>query len=172
MFTVSSSPTYQTAPEPDTHSDDEDTPEALPDITPRLPSRNLPPQHLTSLPPLSNDGSRSQSASMSAPPGSASLFDLQRSSLYRLAHRRVSSSDPLHDAMPERVLPAYFLTADLCESERFVAQDSPGLFQLVPEPIMQQQPSTNPPSESRRSTPERPLSQFSVFEAPPPTTPM
>jgi hypothetical protein len=41
MSTVSSAPSYHTAAESNVHSDDEDTPETLPELTPRISSRNL-----------------------------------------------------------------------------------------------------------------------------------
>jgi hypothetical protein len=167
MSTMSSTPSYHTAAESHIHSDDEDTPEALPELTPRIPSRNLSnPRRLSS-------SSSLQSASTSLPPR------LTPSAAPQPPSSALPSDLPPDftlDDIPEVPPPAYSLTPDIDSGETFLVQDPSEPFQHAPEPPVQLPPSPPPPPpppSPPSSFPERPLSPLSEFEAPPsPTTPL
>ena len=156
MSNMSSAPSYHTAPEPDDHSDDEDAPEALPDLTPRLPSRDPPDLTSLSLAPPSNEN-RSQSAPpLGAPP---TLPPRPSSSVQSPSSEPPNDflpELPPEDDIPESAPPAYSLTPDINGGETVVEQGPRRPFQRAPEPFVQ------PP------LPQRPLSQLSDSGAPPP----
>jgi hypothetical protein len=167
MSTVSSAPSYHTAVESNDHSDDEDTPEALPELTPRMPSRNLSNRRLsgssslqrapTALSPRLTPNAAPQPSSSALPNGLPPDFTL--------------------DDIPEVPPPAYSLTPDVDSGETFLTQDPSEPFQRAPEPFVQPQPSPPPsppppppPPSPPSSFPERPLSPLSEFEVPPSPT--
>ena len=163
---MSSAPSYHTAVESNDHSNGEDTPEALPELTPRIPSRNL------SNPRLSGSSSL-QSAAMSLPPRFTPSVAPQPPSNALLSDL---PPDLTLDDIPEVPPPAYSLTPDIDGGETFLMQDPSQPFQRAPEPLVQPQTcrvatSHAPPPSPPSSFPERPLSPLSEFEAPPsPTT--
>jgi hypothetical protein len=167
MSNMSSAPTYQTVAEPDDHSDDEDPPEALPDLTPRLPSRDPPNLASLSLGPPSND-SRSQSASpLGAPP---TLPPRPSSSVQSPSSEPPNDflpDLPPEDDIPESAPPAYSLTPNISGGETVVEQGPRRPFQRAPEPFVQPPPPATYPGPPG-SFPERPLSQLSDRGAPPP----
>ena len=162
MSTVSSAPSYHTAAEPNENSDDEDTPEALPELTPTLPSRAPFDRPLPSLLSLNNNSGSIQGSPL-----------VPRSTLSAAPHSPFiappSDLPPdltLHD-IPEDAPPAYSLTPDISGGETFVEQDPPRPLQQDPEPVVQPpQPNPYPSLEPPSSFPERRLSQLSDFEAP------
>jgi len=158
---VSSPPSYS-----DPHSDDE-SPEALPDLTPRIPSARpsrlaaqntgLPP----SLPP------RSSSSTPAPPLPSNGSYD--------------PPPDLPTDGIPETAPPAYSVTPNVSGGELVVEQGPRRPFQRAPEPLLQlppqqeqvqqqqlqppqpQPPRFAPPPVSPGSSPVRPQSQLSDF---------
>lgn len=169
---MSSAPSYQTATGLDPDSDDEDTPEPLPDLTPRLPSRDPPNQSLTSLSPPTNTSSRPQSSpTLSGPP------TLPPRPTPSPTSQSPSSPPPIDlppdlepDDFPGTAPPAYSLTPDIGGGETVVEQGPRRPFQRAPEPFglppppAIAYPSPGPPG----SFPERPLSQLSDRGPPPP----
>ena len=168
----SNAPSYDTVSQQNANSDDEDAPEALPDLTPRVPSRDPPNQYLASLPPAArNDTGSSLSASpSSAPPA---LPPRRTPSATRLPS---SSPPPTHllpdlppDDIPDSAPPAYSITPDIGGGETIVEQGPRRPFQRAPEPILQlPPPGPHPPPGSPGPFRERPLSQISDYASPPP----
>ncbi|KAH9053240.1 hypothetical protein EDB87DRAFT_1780498 [Lactarius vividus] len=123
MSTVSSAPSYQTVVGPDAHSDDEDAPEALPELPPsndtgsswRTPP-SLPPRPVSAAPP---------------PPSSPPPNDFL-------------PPDFPPDALPESAPPAYSLTPDVGGGETVVEQGPRRPFQRAPEPFVQPPPPPGP----------------------------
>ncbi|KAH9956998.1 hypothetical protein BC827DRAFT_1228078 [Russula dissimulans] len=168
---VSTPPSYTTAPEGDPFTDDEESPEALPDLTPRIsPARTpfLPPRNSPQYQPPST-------APPSLPPRTASNVTVPHQSSSTL-----SIDDLPPDAIPDTAPPAYSLTPNTGSGELVVQQGPRRPFQRAPEPFLQfptapqqprqrQPPQPNPPrfvaptGPPSVSSPTRPLSQMSDF---------
>jgi hypothetical protein len=169
--TVSNAPSYQTDAQPDANSDDEDAPEALPDLTLRIPFRDPPNQPLAPVPPLlparNNTRSTPSPSPSSAPPA---LPPRRASSILPPPSSPLPSHvllDPSPDDIPESAPPAYSLTPD--GSEIVVEQGPRRPFQRAPEPFVQPPPrGPYPPLGPPGSFPQRPLSQMSNVATPPP----
>jgi hypothetical protein len=169
---VSGPPSYS-----DPHSDDdEDSPEALPDLTPTIPSAR-PSQLLTQNTGLSTSSfapppfpPRPSSSTAGAPLSSNRPYDPPPS--------------PPADGIPETAPPAYSVTPNVGVGELVVEQGPRRPFQRAPGPLLQlssqnqqqeqrqqqqlqppqpQPPRFAPPSGSPGSPPERPHSQLSDF---------
>jgi len=172
---VSTPPSYTTAQEGDPFTDDEESPETLPDLTPRIrsarpsytiessidgPQYQPPPTAPPSLPPR-------PSSNASAPPQSSSTLSID---------------DLSADAIPDTAPPAYSVAPNTGGGELVVQQGPRRPFQQAPEPFLQlpvapqQQPPQpqslqldasrrfpQPPGPQAGSSPTRPLSQMSDF---------
>lgn len=167
MSTVSTAPSYQTAVETDARSDYEEAPEALLELTPRIPFRNPPNQLLSSLPPHSNYTGSSQSTPPSIPSA------LTRPTFVAVPPPPPSSlpDDLLSDDIPESAPPPYSLTSEDGHGEATAEQGPRRSLQSTPEPPPQ--PALEPPPQSAPEpavqppppdlAPEPPLNQMSDF---------
>ena len=146
---VSSSvpPSYTSAPppsfsDPPSYSDDDDddevSPEALPELTPRMPSSR--PQFLAQ-----NTGS-SHSSAPSLPPRPSSSTPGPP-----LPPNRPETDDVLSsiDGIPESAPPAYSVTPNVSGGELVVEQGPRRPFQRAPEPLLQLSTLSSPPSQQQ-----------------------
>ncbi|KAI0290588.1 hypothetical protein BC826DRAFT_1026174 [Russula brevipes] len=182
----SSPPSYSNA-NADPHSDDEESPEVLPDLTPRIPSARPPAVAQQTRPSIDNPPP--------LPPRSSSLYQPPQtappsSGVAILPPSRTQSIDELLpnlslDTLPETAPPAYSLSPDVGGGETLVQQGPRRPFQRAPQPFLEfptpaipqqnqgeshrPQPTEPqparfaPPSGSPNRAPERPLSQMSDF---------
>jgi hypothetical protein len=156
-FSESGPPSYS-------DDDDEESPEALPDLTPRIPSGR--PSQLIS----QNTGS-SYSTPPSLPPRPSSS-----SSGPPLPSNRPQTDDVLlsTDGIPESAPPAYSVTPNVGGGELVVEQGPRRPFQRAPEPILQLSTPSQQQQEAQRQhlqppQPEPP--QFGPPPGPPPSRP-
>lgn len=158
---VSSPPSYS-----DPHSDGEETPEALPDLTPRIPSAR--PSHLSAQ-------STGNSTSSFSPPPSLPPRPSSSTSAPRLSSNRPLIDDDPTDGIPDLPPPAYSVSPNVSGGELVVEQGPRRPFQRAPEPFLQlsppqnqqrlrsQSPQSAPPPSPPDSAPARPQSQLSDF---------
>ncbi|KAH9964307.1 hypothetical protein BJV74DRAFT_870537 [Russula compacta] len=131
---ISSPPSYTSAPAGDPGSDDEESPEALPELTPRIPWRGdsqirLSPSAPPSLPPRPS----SYSSATDTPPA--------------------SRTPTIDDPIPETAPPAYSLSPDVGGGELLVQQGPRRPFQRAPEPFL----AFPTPQTQQQERPGRPL---------------
>jgi len=178
-------PSYSAISERDPHSDDEESPEALPELTPRIPSAR---------PPVTGGRpSLPRNDSQNGPPTSAPPPFPPRPSSRATDPPPPSSTPPVPvdilstESLPETVPPpAYSVTPDVSGGELVVQQGPRRPFQRAPEPFLQfpapeirqqeqdqdrlQTPRPRPPRfapppgvPNPNPTSERPHSQLSDF---------
>lgn len=176
---VSGPPSYS-----DPHSDDEESPEALPDLTPTIPSAR-PSQFVAQNTGLSTS-SLTPPALPRRPSSSTPASSLSSNRPYD------PPPSPPADGIPETAPPAYSVTPNSSGGELVVEQGPRRPFQRAPEPFLQpppqnqqqgqgqqqqqrlQPPQSQPPrfapppgppgsSPERPERPERPHSQLSDF---------
>lgn len=165
-YTSATPPSFSAPP---SYSDDDDdgdeSPEALPELTPRIPSGR--PSQFTA----QNTGS-SHSTSPSLPPRPSSS-----SSGPPLPSNRPQTDDVLSstDGIPESAPPAYSVTPDVGGGELVVEQGPRRPFQRAPEPLLQ---LSTPPSQQQQQgqpqhlqPPQRQPPQFAPPPGPPPSRP-
>ena len=157
-------PSYTSAPPPSFsappgYSDDEDeeSPEALPELTPRIPS-GRPSQAIAQ-----NTGS-SNLTPPSLPPRPSSTTPGPP-----LPPNRPQTDDILSstDGIPESAPPAYSVSPNVGGGELVVEQGPRRPFQRAPEPLLQ---LSTPPSQQQQQTLQPPQPQSPQF-APPPGPP-
>ena len=162
-YTSAPPPSFSSGSSPPSYSDDDDdevSPEALPELTPRIPS-GRPPQVIAQ-----NTGS-SQSTPPSLPPRPSSSTPGPP-----LPSNRPQTDDLLStDGIPESAPPAYSVTPNVGGGELVVEQGPRRPFQRAPEPLLQ---LSTPPSQQQQQGQQQHLQppqprppQF----APPPGTP-
>lgn len=156
---ASSPPSYS-----DPHSDDE-TPEALPDLTPRIPSAR-PPQLVVQ--------STGHSASHFAPPPSLPPRPSSSNPAPSLPSNRSFIDDDLppslsaDDVIPETAPPAYSVSPNVGGGELVVEQGPRRPFQRAPEPFLQLPPPQNQQQQQGQQQQSRTSRSRSPQNAPPP----
>lgn len=158
-YTSDAPPSFSAPPSYSDDEEDEESPEALPELTPRIPSgrpsllsaQNTGSSHLTpppSLPPRPS----SSSSGPPLPPNRPETDDL------------LSSTDGISESAP----PAYSVTPDVGGGERVVEQGPRRPFQRPPEPLLQ---ISTPPSQQQQQGQQQPPPQQPPRFAPPPGPP-
>lgn len=164
-YTSAPPPSFSGPPSYSDGDDDGESPEALPELTPRIPS-GRPSQ------PIAQNTGSSLSTPPSLPPRPSS-----GSSGPPLPSNRPQTDDVLSstDGIPESAPPAYSVTPDVSGGELVVEQGPRRPFQRAPEPLLQ---LPTPPSQQQQQgqrrnlqppQPERP--QFPAPPGPPPSRP-
>ena len=147
---ISSPPSYTSAPAGDPGSDDEESPEALPELTPRIPSRGAPPYlpprpSAADTPPASRTPTIDDPIPESAPPAYSLAPDVGGGELVvQLGPRR-----------PFQRAPEPFMEFPTPQTQQ---QEQP-----QPQPPRFAPPQGPPPGSLPAPAPERPLSQMSDF---------
>lgn len=158
---TSASPPPPSFSEPPSYSDDEDaeSPEALPELTPRIPSGR------PSLLSAQNTGSSYLRPPPSLPPRPSSS-----SSGPPLPPNRPETDDLLSsiDGISESAPPAYSVTPNVGGGELVVEQGPRRPFQRAPEPLLQ---LSTPPSQQQEQEQQQPPRQEPPRFAPPPGQP-